>query len=100
MSVRFENDLTFAWRERNRGANDQFDMRRYRNLSGNSGVLAYRLARDGIAVQFEDGHIYLYTHASAGRQNVEHMKALAVAGKGLSTFIVRHVRESFAAKLS
>ena len=74
-------------------------MERYRNLSGNSGVVAYRAGRDSIAVQFEDGAIYLYTVGSAGRSNIEQMKALAASGRGLSTFIARHVRKAYAAKL-
>jgi hypothetical protein len=74
-------------------------MERYRNLSGNSGVVAYRIARDAITVEFEDGGLYLYTVESAGALNIERMKALAAAGRGLSTFIVRHVRDAYAAKL-
>ncbi len=71
----------------------------YRNLSRKSGVVAYRIARDSITVEFEDGAIYLYTEESAGRSNLETMKDLADAGRGLSTFIVRHVRKAYAAKL-
>lgn len=73
-------------------------MRRYANLSGNSGVVAYAIGKDSIEVKFEDGGIYLYTHASAGAIHVEAMKKLALAGKGLSTYIARHVRESYASK--
>lgn len=74
-------------------------MQRYGNLSGNSGVLAYRTRPHGIEIQFEDGGVYLYTYRSAGRDNIEHMKVLARAGKGLSTFVVRNVREKYAAKM-
>ena len=74
-------------------------MQRYKNISGNSGVIAYQTGRDSITIEFEDGAIYRYTCKSAGRANIEQMKALAAAGKGLSTFVVRHVRKAYAAKL-
>ena len=71
----------------------------YSNLSRRSGVAAYEIAPDSISVEFEDGAIYLYTEESAGRSNIECMKDLAAAGRGLSTFIVRHVRMAYAARL-
>lgn len=74
-------------------------MRRYKNLSGISGVIAYETTDDSITVEFEGGETYLYTFQSTGQAQVEKMKALAAAGKGLSTFISRYVRESYAAKL-
>jgi hypothetical protein len=72
-------------------------MKRYKNLSGNSGVVAYKFDGDSITVQFEDG-VYQYTYASTGRSRVERMKVLAAAGTGLSTFIARYVRDAYAAK--
>jgi hypothetical protein len=74
-------------------------VKRYQNLNGNSGVVAYEIADDAIKVQFSDGITYLYTYDSSGRQAIEKMKALAQAGRGLSTFISQHVREAYAAKL-
>jgi hypothetical protein len=68
-------------------------------LKGNSGVAAYESARRSIAVEFKEGSIYLYTYESAGEHNIERMKSLAAAGRGLSTFISRHVRNAYAAKL-
>lgn len=62
-------------------------------------MVSYEIARDAIAVEFEDGAIYLYTYESAGRSNIEQMKKLALAGSGLSTFIVKRVRKAYAAKL-
>ena len=73
-------------------------MERYRNLDGNSGVLAYQVGEHAIAVQFRNGDIYDYTYASAGRRNVEQMKRLARAGRGLSTFISQHVHDAYARK--
>lgn len=73
-------------------------MEHYKNLSGDSGVIAYEIVNDGIEVQFRDGTAYLYTIESAGRQNIETMKRLALAGRGLSTFISTTVRDRYAAK--
>ncbi|MGI9025329.1 MAG: hypothetical protein ACR2GP_07060 [Burkholderiaceae bacterium] len=61
--------------------------------------MAYKIARDSIAVEFEDGAIYLYTEESAGASHIERMKDLAEAGLGLSTFIVRYVRKAYATRL-
>jgi hypothetical protein len=74
-------------------------MEKYQNLSGDSGVVAYQIGGDSITVQFEDGGTYVYNYASAGRQNIEQMKRLAKAGKGLSTYIVRNVRKKYASRL-
>jgi hypothetical protein len=73
-------------------------MKRYANLSGDSGVVAYEIGRDSIDVKFQDGWIYLYTYASAGAPHIEAMKVLAAAGRGLSTYIVRNVRNSYESK--
>lgn len=73
-------------------------MQRYRNLSGDSGVVAYEIGRDSINVMFKDGWTYLYTYASAGPFQIEKMKKLAVAGQGLCRYIVKYVHESYAAK--
>ncbi|MDQ1817165.1 hypothetical protein RBA41_28055 [Massilia sp. CCM 9210] len=70
----------------------------YANLSGDSGVQAYRIGARQIAVQFAGGAVYVYTHASAGREHVEQMKLLAQAGQGLATYISRHVHDAYASK--
>ncbi|GAB3922666.1 hypothetical protein [Mucilaginibacter myungsuensis] len=67
----------------------------YKNSAGNSGVVAYDISDDRIAVQFIGGDIYVYSYASAGKRNVEQMKKLALAGNGLSTFISRVVRDKY-----
>jgi hypothetical protein len=71
-------------------------VQRYANLSGDSGVRAYRLDADSITVEFADGRRYLYTNESAGADNVEHMKQLAARGQGLSGFISTTVRNGYA----
>jgi len=74
-------------------------MERYQNLGGNSGVSAYEIGAESITVQFSSGTVYLYTYKSAGSGNIEKMKSLAVAGKGLNSFIMRNVRKGYESKL-
>lgn len=74
-------------------------MERYRNLGGDSGVVAYDIGEDSITVEFSDGSVYLYTYQSAGGHNIEQMKELAVAGRGLNSFINKYVRKQYASKL-
>lgn len=75
-------------------------MTRYRNRGGNSGVKAYEIGQNFIKIQFATGETYLYDYANPGKEHVEKMKILAQAGKGLSTYIGRHVKENFAGKLN
>jgi hypothetical protein len=71
-------------------------MERYRNLSGDSGVYAFEIGEDYIRVQFEGtGRIYQYSHRKAGAVNVEQMKRLALAGRGLSSYITRNVKSLY-----
>jgi hypothetical protein len=70
----------------------------YRNIAGNSGVIAYAIKPDSIAVQFTDGKVYVYTYASAGKRNIEQMKKLAKNGLGLSTFISTTVKNRYEEK--
>jgi hypothetical protein len=60
---------------------------RYKNLSRTSGVVAYEIGDDFIWVVFSDGARYLYTYARTGSGNVDHMKRLAINGRGLNSFI-------------
>lgn len=62
-------------------------MEAYKNLGGNSAVIAYDMGPDWITVEFFDGAMYRYTYASAGARHVEEMKRLAVAGRGLNGYI-------------
>ena len=73
-------------------------MERYKNVGGDSGVTGYEIGSDYIRVQFSDGSVYLYTYASAGSNNIEQMKKLAIAGNGLNSFINRNVRKSYERK--
>ena len=74
-------------------------MPRYANLNGHSGVASYETTRDSITLRFVNGDRYLYTYARPGRDAVDRMKALAKAGRGLSTFVAQHVREAYERKL-
>ncbi|MDK3024940.1 hypothetical protein QO239_20310 [Cupriavidus taiwanensis] len=73
-------------------------MEPYRNLSGNSGIDAYELGPDHIRVRFDDGRVYTYDYRSTGRGNVEQMKRLAIAGRGLCSFISQVVGKHYAHK--
>jgi hypothetical protein len=74
-------------------------MKRYRDLSGRSGVTAYEDFDEAIAVLFQDGGLYLYDYESTGEDEVEEMKRLADAGQGLATYISQNVGGRYARKL-
>jgi len=71
----------------------------YKSLSGDSGVVSYDLGADSITLQFKDGAVYLYNYEKPGREHVERMKQLAIAGSGLSTYVSRQVKDAYARKL-
>ncbi|MEO7912577.1 MAG: hypothetical protein ABIV47_23250 [Roseiflexaceae bacterium] len=73
-------------------------MEPYRNVAGDSAVVAYEIGDDSIKVLFRDGWIYTYNNESTGHSNIEHMKTLASAGSGLANFISRVVKAQYAAK--
>jgi len=74
-------------------------MKTYKNLSGNSGVVAYEIGRTFIKIKFEgESGIYTYDYKRPGKQIVEHMKTLALQGEGLSTYISREVGTNFSFK--
>ena len=74
-------------------------MTRYLNLSGKSGVRAYEIRDQSIVIEFRYKGKYIYNYERPGREHVEEMKRLAVAGKGLSTYISRDVKKRFAKKV-
>jgi len=75
-------------------------MHRYKNINGESGVVAYDIGRRSITVEFRSGERYLYTDESAGADNITEMQRLATLGSGLSTYISQIVRERYAQKLN
>jgi hypothetical protein len=75
-------------------------MHRYKNLGGESGVVAYDIDAGQIIVQFKNGERYLYTEDSAGAANIAKMQELAKAGRGLSSFISQHVSNCYERKVN
>jgi len=73
-------------------------MERYKNTRGDSGVRAYEMGLGFIRVQFTKGDVYLYTYDSAGHDNIEQMKVLALKGNGLNGFINTTARKLYARK--
>jgi len=75
-------------------------MQRYRNFSGTSGVRSFEIGPDSIVLAYKSGEPYLYTYESAGQQNVEEMKRLALKGSHLNAFINRTpaIRHGFVRK--
>lgn len=74
-------------------------MKKYIDITGNSGVTAYIIGTESISVEFNNDVIYLYTYESAGKRTIEKMKKLATEGKGLSTYISQHVKDKFETQL-
>jgi len=62
--------------------------------------MGYFFIEDGIIIQFLNGWYYLYTHRKPGKYHVEQMKALAVKGKGLKTYINQYVRNNYEDKFN
>jgi hypothetical protein len=65
-------------------------MTRYTSLSGKQGgVTAYEISNDFIIVEFYTKQ-YKYSYSSCGKKATDIMKSLALASKGLSTFISKN----------
>lgn len=74
-------------------------MKRYANRGGDSGVVEYQITDTSITVKFRNGSVYLYDDSAPGQSHVEEMKRRAELGEGLNTYISRHVRKNYAARL-
>lgn len=74
-------------------------MQAYKNLSGRSNIILFDVGNDYIEVEFSDGAAYLYNYESAGVQNIEEMKKIAIYGEGLNSYITKYVRKKYASKL-
>jgi len=72
---------------------------KYQNLSGNSTVATYKMEKDSVTIGFASHSKYIYSNQSAGMANISQMKVLALAGKGLGTFIETKLKEGFARKI-
>ena len=73
--------------------------RRYKNAGGSSEVVRYEMEKDAINLVFKDGSAYRYTNQSAAPENIAKMKSLALAGKGLGTFVKSTVKDRFCRKI-
>jgi hypothetical protein len=73
-------------------------MQDYKNIDGDSGIVAYEYGTDFISVKFSNGAVYLYTNTSAGPHNIAEMQKLADAGEGLNAFINLNVKKLYARK--
>lgn len=74
-------------------------MLQYKNLSGDSKVVRYAAAKDAITIRFADCSVYLFTNQSVGPETIAKMKGLALAGRGLGTFVEANVKDRFARKI-
>ena len=74
-------------------------MEPYKNLGGRSGVIAYEIGLDYITVLFEDETAYRYDYANPGPEATKDMKQLAIAGRGLNTYLNQFIRSSYSARL-
>ncbi len=76
-------------------------MTRYGNedRTAKSGVVAYEMHDDAIDVRFANGDVYRYDETTPGAVDVELMKRFARAGRGLTTYISKYVKDRYAEKL-
>jgi hypothetical protein len=72
---------------------------RYENFGGNSGVFAHKIDQESITIEFDDGSMYLYDVHSTSTENITEMQRLAIAGKGLNSYISRVGRKEYAEKI-
>lgn len=72
---------------------------KYKNAGGKSTVAQFELEKDAVNVRFTDRSSYRYTNQSAGPENIAKMKTLALAGKGLGTFIKETVKDGYCRKI-
>lgn len=75
-------------------------MKAYRNIDGDSGIVAYDYGDDWIMVQFKGGQTYEYQASKIGQAHVSTMKELADSGEGLNAYIRRNpiVRNGWSSK--
>ena len=70
-------------------------MQRYTGHTRRGGVVGYDIGPDSIDIEFTSGWIYRFSYQKPGATRVERLKELAQAGRGLSTFINKHVKNRF-----
>ncbi len=73
--------------------------RKYKNAGGKSTVAQFEVEKDAINIRFTDHSSYRYTNQSAGPEKIAKMKELALAGKGLDTYIKDTVKDAYCRKI-
>ena len=71
----------------------------YQPDNPSTGVLTYELLPNGIILEFRNHQRYLYTAERPGPHHLAELTRLALAGKGLSTYVSQHVHSLYARKL-
>lgn len=71
----------------------------YKDLNGDSGVMAYEIGDGYITVAFSKGGVYHYNAERPGLSQVVEMQRLAESGNGLNAYINKFVRKNYADKL-
>ena len=59
----------------------------YKDLEGNSGIVAYEIFEDAIDIEYKSGGVYTYTKENLGDVNFAIVVSLAIAGAGLNAFL-------------
>lgn len=75
-------------------------LQRYGTANHEGGITEFALLQGAILLIFRNGAAYLYTDEVPGSAHVERMRGLAVRGKGLSTYVSRHIGTRYAQMLS
>jgi hypothetical protein len=72
-------------------------MQRYKNASGKSGIHSFEIFKDRIDIIFITDLTlkYVYTYNKPGRNHVDQMKALAIKGENLTTYINKNIRDNY-----
>ena len=74
-------------------------MKRYKDISGRSGVTFYEIDGDSITIRFrDDDYEYVYNAERPGYAHVLAMQQRAQLGRGLAAYINRFVRDDYAEK--
>ncbi len=74
-------------------------MEAYKNLSGESGITAFKMNQTSCVIYYDDGSAYEYDETSTGTKNLAAIKVLAIKGRGLHTFIERFVKDNYSLRL-
>ena len=71
-------------------------MQTYANLNGKSGIRNYLITPTSVKIKFvKNSGIYVYNYDQPGKGHVEKIKALALAGKGLSKYINQSIKKKY-----